>query len=56
MFCVIATIRGKRPEVYGPFGNVMAAHDYAHTHTEETGQPCELRPLNTPITYGDEGL
>ena len=56
VFCVIVTIRGQRPEVHGPFTEVMAAHDYALAHTENTGLACELRPLAEPIVYGDQGL
>lgn len=56
MFVVLAWPRGKRPVVYGPFGSLMAASDYSHEHTEQTGQAAEVRRCETPIVYGDEGL
>lgn len=56
MFVVIATIRGKRPDIYGPFSTPLSAADWAQEHSEETMQACEIRPLTTAIVYGEEGL
>ena len=56
MFVVIVTIRGKRPNVYGAFPSSMSARDWAISHQEETGQACEIRPLEAALVYGDEGL
>ena len=56
MFAVIVTIRGKRPEIYGPFRSPLAAADWAKEHQYQTQQATEIRPLNEPLLYGDEGL
>jgi len=54
--CVIAWERGKRPQVYGPFANTLAAADFCNEHQQETGITCEVRPIYSAPTYGEEGL
>ena len=56
MFVVLAWPRGKRPVAYGPFSNLMEASDFSAEHTEQTAQAAEVRRLETPVTYGEEGL
>lgn len=56
MFTVLTWPRGKRPQAYGPFPNLITASDFSHEHTEETGVAAEVRPLNAPPVYGEEGL
>lgn len=56
MFAVIVHLRGKRPEVYGPFHSPLHAADWAKEHQDQTQQATEIRPLNEPTVYGDEGL
>ncbi len=56
MFIVLAWPRGKRPLAYGPFPNLVSASDFSHEHTDQTGVAAEVRPLDTPPIYGDEGL
>jgi len=56
MFIVLAWPRGKRPVAYGPFSSLMEASDYSHEHTDQTAQAAEVRRMEEPIVYGDEGL
>jgi len=56
MYVVITHPRGKRLTVHGPFGSSLAASDYSHEYSEQTGVPAEVRSLVTPEVFGDEGL
>ena len=56
MFVVLVHTRGKRPQVFGPFGSPLAAADFGREHQDLTGTACEVRPLDAPEVYGEEGL